>query len=255
MLDISLLADLKDRRLAEEGICVGEGRFVVERMLSEGLEPLVIAAVPGMLEGLRKACPGSLPVQVLSQPEIGRIAGYPFHRGVLGAFRRPGYLSLRELLEEGSGPVLVLNGITDPVNLGGILRSAVAFSTDRILLGKNCGDPYSRRGIRASMAACFSLSLAAEDDCEETVRLLRSSAYRIICADLCPGAVSAGELFMDAETVLVLGNEGHGISETWRRACDAFVMIPISRQVDSLNVGVAAGILLYELARKKKSMV
>jgi len=255
LLDIALLADLKERRLAEEGICVGEGRFVVERMLAEGLEPLLIATVPGMLEGLRKLSGESLPIQVLPQPEIARIAGYPFHRGVLGAFRRPVFRTVRELLDEGAGPVLVLDGITDPVNLGGILRSAAAFHVDRLILGKGCGDPYSRRGIRASMAACFSLSLAAEGESRETGGLIRSRGYRLIGADLCPGAVPAGGLAMDDRSVLVLGNEGHGLSDTWRSSCEVFVMIPISSKVDSLNVGVASGILLYELVRKKSVMV
>lgn len=252
-MDISVLSGLKDRALAEEGICVGEGRFVVERMLCEGLEPLVLAAVPGMLEGLQQAGGKSLPIQVLPRTEIVRIAGYPFHRGVLGAFRRPEYLSIEDLLNPDPGLVLVLDGITDPVNLGGILRSAAAFNAGTVILGRGCGDPYSRRGIRASMAACFTQRIGRGDNPEYCLQIVRERGYRIIGADLCPEAEQVRETSITDNTVLILGNEGYGISDSWRKGCDGFVSIPVSSRVDSLNVGVAAGILLYELAREKLS--
>ncbi|WP_319560243.1 RNA methyltransferase [Marispirochaeta sp.] len=250
-MDISVLAGLKDRKLSEEGICVGEGRFVVERMLHEGLEPLVLATVPGMLAGLQQIYRNPLPVQVLPQAEIARIAGYPFHRGVLGAFRRPEYCSAEDLLGPDPGVVLVLDGITDPVNLGGILRSAAAFNAGAVILGSGCGDPYSRRGIRASMAACFALPIGTGEDPECCLQIVRERGYRIIGADLCPEAELVRDISINTKAVLVLGNEGHGISDFWRKGCDGFVSIPVSSRVDSLNVGVAAGILLYELARKK----
>ena len=247
-MDLGLLADLTERDLATEGVCIGEGRFVVERMLSQGLEPLALASVPGMADGLKELSEYPLPLRVLTQGEIGRIAGFPFHRGVLGAFRSPALLRPAELGLEAGETVLVLDGITDPVNLGTILRSAAAFDVRAVLIGPRCGNPFSRRGIRASMAACFSLSLADASDIPSAVAVLKKSGLKLLGAELGDESIPLGEYSGGPGVALVLGNEGHGISQEWRAACDGFVMIPVSTRVDSLNVGVAAGILLYQLA-------
>ena len=247
-MDLGLLADLKDRDLTTEGVCIGEGRFVVERMLRQGLEPLALATVPGMADGLRALSPYPLPLRVMSQEEIGRIAGFPFHRGVLGAFRAPVLLRPAELGLEAAETVLVLDGITDPVNLGGILRSAAAFDVRAVLVGPRCGNPYARRGIRASMAACFSLQLADASEIRSAVAVLKKSGLKLLGAELGDESRPVRDFSDGAGLALVLGNEGHGLSEEWRAECDGFVMIPVSSRVDSLNVGVAAGILLYQLA-------
>jgi tRNA G18 (ribose-2'-O)-methylase SpoU len=254
-MDLGLLAGLRDRDLSREGVCIGEGRFVVERMLQQGLEPLALASVPGMAGGLQDLSPYPLPLSVMPQGEIGRIAGFPFHRGVLGAFRAPVPADPAELDLGAGDTVLVLDGITDPVNLGGILRSAAAFDVRAVLIGPRCGNPFSRRGIRASMAACFSIPLADAADAASAVRILKKSGLRLLGAELSDESRPVGECSKEGGLALVLGNEGHGISEQWRSACDGFVMIPVSSRVDSLNVGVAAGILLYQLAGVSGLMV
>ena len=248
-MDISLIAGLKDRDLAAEGVCVGEGRFVVERMLLSGLEPLALASVPRMAEGLAELGTDSLPLTILPQPEIAAVAGYPFHRGVIGAFRRPPLVSPGEFALPAAPRLLVLDGVTDPVNVGGIIRSAAAFAVDAVLLGTRCGDPYSRRGIRASMATCFSLPLVDARDPDRVKSLVRRPGLPVVGAALDDGAVAPETLDCAAGLVLVLGNEGHGISAAWRELCDRYVRIPVSSRVDSLNVGAAAAVLLYELAR------
>ncbi len=243
------MANLPDRDLAREGICVGEGRFAVERMLASGLKPLALASVPGMADGLSLPDGTEPPLRILPQPEIGRIAGYPFHRGLLGAFARPVERGLDELSLHAASRLAVLDGVTDPVNVGGIIRSAAAFGLDGLILGPRCGDPYSRRAIRASMAACFSMPLAFIPDIPASARILKERGLAIWGADLHHRAVRADRLAGEGGVALILGNEGHGISDPWREACDAYVMIPIGPEVDSLNVGVAAGILFYQLAR------
>lgn len=254
-MDISLLANLPDRDLAREGICVGEGRFAVERMLASGLKPLALASVPGMADGLTAPGGEELPLQIMPQPEIGRIAGFPFHRGLLGAFERPRQRSLSQFEFDSTSRLVLLDGVTDPVNVGGIIRSALAFELDGLILGPRCGDPYSRRAIRASMAACFSLPLIFAKETGETARQLKARNLPLWGADLRPEARPVEALSEAEGTVLILGNEGHGISDPWREACDAYVMIPVAPEVDSLNVGVAAGILLHQLARTKRPVV
>ncbi len=248
MVNIEYLAGLKDRNLMNEGICVGEGRFVVERMLAQGLEPLAVLSVPGMADGLEDTAGSSLPLKIVSQPEIGGIAGFPFHRGLIAAFRRPEFLPVASFTFPATGLILVLDAITDPVNLGGILRSAAAFGAAAAVLGPRCGDPFSRRAIRASMAACFTVPLIDGAEPAAVAAALGSAGSLITGADLCEGAVPLPEMQAAPLQTLILGNEGHGIRPEWRRCCSGYVSIPILDTVDSLNVGVAAGILLCHLA-------
>ena len=254
-MDLALVANLKERDLKAEGICIGEGRFTVERMLAAGLKALRIVSVPGMAHRLEAAASGPLPLTTLSQPEIAAIAGYPFHRGCIGVFSRPVLTPVEELTPTAEGLFLILDGVTDPVNIGGILRSAAAFGIEAVLLGARCGDPFSRRGIRASMASCFSLPLADAGDASRTVTFLRSREIRLIGTDLSPDAIPLEDFDPRRPLALVLGNEGHGLSDQWREVCDEFVMIPVSSTVDSLNVGVAAGIFLHQLAGGTRAMI
>ncbi len=255
MVNIEYLAGLKDRNLMTEGICVGEGRFVVERMLARGMEPLSVLSVPGMADGLEEIAGRTLPLQIVPQPEIGRIAGFPFHRGLIAAFRRPEAVPVERFVFPRRGLILILDAITDPVNLGGILRSAAAFGADAAVVGPRCGDPYSRRAIRASMAACFTVPLIDGTDTAAVVNALRRAGSVITGADLCENAVPLGQMKPASLQTLILGNEGHGIQPEWRNACSGYVSIPILDTVDSLNVGVAAGILLYHLADKRNAVV
>ena len=254
-MDISLLADLPDRDLAREGICVGEGRLAVERMLASGLTPLALASVPGMADGLEAPHGAELPLQVMPQPEIGRIAGFPFHRGLLGAFQRPPRKGIAALEFTSCSRLALLDGVTDPVNVGGIIRSAAAFGLDGVVLGPRCGDPYTRRSIPSSMAACFALPLAFIERIPAAAEMLRARGLCIRGADLGQSAVPADQIAAAEGIALILGNEGHGISPAWRDYCDGYVRIDIRPEVDSLNVGVAAGILFYQLARAENPMV
>lgn len=151
----------------------------------------------------------------------------------------------------GQGPLLVLPEINDPENLGSLLRTAAAFRVSGVLLGERCQNPFSRRVLRVSMGAALELPLSHSPDLaaslwslrDQGVELLASSARRGI-----PPATLAGAGSPTAPPrALLLGNEGQGLDPALGALCHHWLRIPLGPAVSSLNVALAAGILLYEL--------
>lgn len=151
--------------------------------------------------------------------------------------------------DQGERPlgVLLLNGIQDPGNLGAVIRSAVAFGRNRIVLDTDCVDIYHPRVLRAAMGGIFRLSAVYTDDLATAVEDLRSSGQRVFAAELRDGAVPLQAAGINAQDSIVIGNEGHGISSSVSYACNGSVYLPIAPGTESLNAAVAASIFLWEM--------
>ena len=239
---------LNDKQLKAEGLFAGEGFWVLERMPRELLvnvyaAPTYVGRVKalGIREDLVRRC---------TKEELSAIAGFSFHRGVIAIARRPAVTKLLPSSLNG-GRYLVLSDIADPDNAGSLLRTAAAFGLDGIIVTPGTADLFSRKTVRSSMAQVFRLKIysAAGPDCLD---IFREAGVRIYAAAVGPGCTSleesAAETARGNSWVMVLGNEGHGLSEDWLRGADVRVTVPMADGVDSLNVGVAGGILLYRLS-------
>ncbi len=142
--------------------------------------------------------------------------------------------------------ILLLESVRDPQNIGAVLRTAAAFSVDRIIMSKDCADIYSSKTLRASMGAVFSHKIDRVDSVADAVKQLRKAGRRVFAAALDEGALRLGDHeFMEGDCV-VIGNEGHGLSDTTLSECDASVYIPMAEGVESLNAAVAASVLMWE---------
>ncbi len=243
---------LKDRDLRREGVVVGEGRLVASRVAAR-LPLLAVLAEPSAAAEAETLAAGRCPVAVLPSEELSRTAGYPFHRGLLAAARRP---ELPEVSPAGLAEfrrVLVLPEPNDPENLGAVVRSAAALGWDAVVLGPGSCDPYGSRALRCSMGAVLTLPLFAAPG-PNAIGALAAEGWAVAAAELSPGATelgtdgAAGLLRGAARLALMLGNEHDGIPEPWRACRTASVSIPQARNtaVDSLNVAAAAAILLWE---------
>ncbi len=142
--------------------------------------------------------------------------------------------------------VLLLESVRDPQNVGAIMRTAAAFSVDRVIMSTDCADIYSSKTLRASMGAVFSLKIDRVDSVCRAVCKLRASKRRVFAAALDDTAVRLGETKFFAEDCVVIGNEGHGLSRETASACDSSVYIPMAEGVESLNAAVAASVLMWE---------
>ena len=145
-----------------------------------------------------------------------------------------------------SEKILLLESVRDPQNVGAILRTAAAFSVDRVIMGRDCADIYSSKTVRASMGAVFSMKIDRVESVSRAIEALRESGRRVFAAALDEKATRLGETeFKDGDCV-VIGNEGHGLSSETIASCDASVYIPMAEGVESLNAAVAASVLMWE---------
>lgn len=141
--------------------------------------------------------------------------------------------------------ILLLDAVQDPGNVGTILRTALSFGFLRVYLGRGCADAANSKTIQASQGALFKLEIVRSADLVETARELKKAGFLLVGTDL-KGAGKAESLPKEKGIALVLGNEGQGVAPSLLEECDERIRIPMSG-IDSLNVSVAGGILMYLL--------
>jgi tRNA G18 (ribose-2'-O)-methylase SpoU len=225
-------------------------------------ELLALLCVGAARSDAERIAAGRCPVLTVGAEELSRTAGYPFHRGLMAAARRPAIPALREAhaatVADSRAPgfslasadrIVVLPSTADPENLGALVRTAAALGWDAVLLGPGCCDPFGRRALRCSMGAVLSMPLFRFEDSAD-LRLLAGEGWTAVAASLEEGAKELGSLGRVDRLALVLGNEREGIPAEVRSVCAPAVAIPQGRTeaegVDSLNVAAAEAILLWE---------
>jgi TrmH family RNA methyltransferase len=141
---------------------------------------------------------------------------------------------------------IILSSMRDPGNVGAVIRSALAFGAQRIIMSSDCADIYNPKTIRASMGCIFKLEILISDDLCRTVKALRHAGRRVFAAELRENAISLDESGIGKSDIVIIGNEGHGLDEALSRECDGSIFIPISSGAESLNAAVAAAIFMRE---------
>jgi tRNA G18 (ribose-2'-O)-methylase SpoU len=227
-----------------------EGEVAVARLLASGLAVESVLGTATRLGRLR--CPPHVATYAVEEDLLLSITGVALHRGCVALARRPA----RAALAIPAGPistVVVAERIADPVNVGALLRNARAFGADLVVLDAEGADPYSPRAVRASMGLVFGQALAVVDDVQAAVAALaapRAGDARplVLAAVADPAAPRLGPAFArPSHLVLLVGNEGDGLSAALRSRAGAEVTIAIDPTVDSLNVAAATAILLHAL--------
>lgn len=155
---------------------------------------------------------------------------------------------VRELAAKDSALVLILDSITDPHNVGAIIRSADQFGVDLVILPEHRGATDFGVISRTSAGASSWVRITLTSNLVRAVETLKEAGFWVYGADA--GGTPAPQMKITGKTVLVMGSEGSGMARLLREKCDAIVSIPTNGKLDSLNVSVAAGILLYEIRRR-----
>lgn len=150
-----------------------------------------------------------------------------------------------------NGNMVILDRVADPGNLGTIIRSAVAFGIDTIVLGKGSVSVYNPKVVRATEGLLFHINII-EADLEEFIPKIKENGYKIFVTDVLNGNSLYEEKF-DGLCAIVMGNEGVGVNEDIKALRDEALYIPIDKTCESLNVGVATSIIIYEMARGLKN--
>jgi len=149
---------------------------------------------------------------------------------------------------KGDGFTLLLESVRDPGNLGTVIRSARAFGVERVILSADCADLYHPRTVRAAMGALFCQPVTVVEDLPAAVTAL-ARCGRMFAAALTPDAVPLDKIEWQPGDAAVVGNEGHGLTAATLTACTHRLLIPMTGDVESLNAGVAASVILWDYAR------
>ena len=249
--------DIRERDLVgRAGLFVAEGKVVVEKLISSGRHhPLSMLIAEKRLSGLKTLLaqlPVDLPVFVAAQAVLDAIAGFAMHRGILAIGRRSDVLDADALLStlDGDVDVLVLSGIANHDNMGGIFRNAAAFGIAAVLLDADCCDPLYRKAIRVSVGAALLVPTARLDRGKDILALLERHAF--VPVALSPaGTTPLASWRPTRRNAMLLGAEGPGLSpELLLRAQS--LRIAMAAEFDSLNVATTSGIVLHHLTTAKK---
>lgn len=250
---IAAYRDVRERDLVgRDGYFIAEGGVVLRTLLTasrhEAVSLLIadkrIAALTPLLDGL----PEDVPVYSAGQEVLDAIAGFPLHRGILGLGQRAPMPEPEELLSElgARATVLVLCGIGNHDNVGGIFRNAAAFGADAVILDSGCCDPLYRKSIRVSVGATLTVPFVQLPAGADLVSLLARQGFEAI--SLSPaGAVTLAELCRPERAAVLLGSEGPGLPADLLARTHT-VRIPMAPGFDSLNVATTSGIVLHHLA-------
>ncbi len=233
---------------------VVEGERLVERLLASPFPVVSLLVTDRHEPRLQARVPDHVPVYVLPHARIDELVGFRFHRGVLACGDRRPWPALSEALEAATGrlTLVVCPRLSNPDNLGAITRIGDVFGVDAILAGAECPDPLSRRVLRVSMGAVLRLPVIVADCLAGTVdKAAREHALHFWGAVADPAAEPFERLEPPERLALVMGDEDRGIDREWLERCHRLVTIPMRSGASSLNVAVAAGILLYGLTRDR----
>ena len=235
-----------------------ERRFVLEgwRALREALDAGVpieyIAVDPAHAERdeLREVWQRGVPVKHVGPRDLEQIADTVHSQGVVALLRQRCHTP-DDVFHPHAALIVAMDALTDPGNLGTVLRTCDWFGVNGVLLGCGSVELHNEKVVRSSAGAIFHLPVAEDVDLIAALARAREAGFR--------GLAAAGDAAVDyshcdfgAKTLLILGNEGHGVAPAVRSAADGAVCIPKFGRVESLNVGVACGIILAQVRKNRR---
>ena len=248
---VALYRNLKDRDLRQrKGLFLGESELVLERLVSSRFEIRSVLLHGARWERLSVTLPPTVEVFVAPESVVEAIAGFPVHRGVLALAVRGEEILWTEIAAR-PGPLLVLEDVGDPDNIGALFRAAAAFKYAGVLCSPGTADPLYRKAIRSSMGWTLHVPFATVDPWPEALTTLDRTVIALTPAtdadDIASVSGSLGATSRDY--AVLLGSEGPGLTNAALNSANRLARIPMADGIDSLNVAMAAAIALYEFGR------
>ena len=251
-------AQLRNRLEPDKGIFIAESPKVIDVALRAGYEPLSLLCerkhIDGDASDIIARC-GDIPVYTGERELLAQLTGYVLTRGVLTrgvlcAMRRPVMPSMEQVCRD-ARRVVVIDGVTDTTNIGAIFRSAAALGINAVLLTPTSCDPLNRRAVRVSMGSVF---LVPWTWFEAPLPSLNALGFKTAAMALSDDSISLDDPILASEPrlAIVMGTEGDGLPHETISNADYVVRIPMSHNVDSLNVAAASAVAFWELRAKEK---
>ena len=243
-------AQLRNRLDPTRGIFIAESPKVIRVALQAGYTPQALLCerkhITGDAADIIDKC-GDIPIYTGTRELLAQLTGYTLTRGVLCAMQRRPSPPVADVIGQARRNV-VIDGVVDTTNIGAIFRSAAALGIDAVLLTRNACDPLNRRAVRVSMGSVFLVPWTWLDDYTTLHSLGFTTAAMALTDDSI--ALDDPRLKQTEKLAIIMGTEGDGLPAQTIHDADYVIRIPMSHQVDSLNVAAAAAVAFWELARK-----
>ena len=247
-------AQLRNRLEPTKGLFIAESPKVIKVALDAGYQPTSLLCerrhITGDAADIISRC-GDIPIYTGDRDVLARLTGYTLTRGVLCSMRRPTLPSVEEVCHD-ARRIVVIDGVVDTTNIGAIFRSAAAMGIDGVLLTRDSCDPFNRRAVRVSMGSVFLVPWTWLD---REIEDLHAIGMRTAAMALTDKSISIDDprLMSEPRLAIIMGTEGDGLPQTTITLADYVVRIPMSHQVDSLNVAAAAAVAFWQLRARPKS--
>ena len=242
-------AQLRNRLNQEQGVFIAESPKVIRVALQAGYQPQALLCEQKHIEGdardIIEAHP-EMPVYTGSREMLSELTGYTLTRGVLCAMYRKSEPKLEDVLRD-AHRICIIDAVCDTTNIGAIFRSAAALGIDAVLLTRSSCDPLNRRAIRVSMGTIFLVPWTWLDSYSQ----LHDLGFKTAAMALTDQSISLDDPILKQQDKLafIMGTEGDGLPQQTINDADFTVRIPMSHQVDSLNVAAAAAVAFWELRK------
>ena len=224
-------------------------RPVIEALRSRKREVFEVLDAAKISEVAKVADVASVPVKKVTRARIEELARGAAHQGVAARVGPYPYSDLGEILAAPDPLILVLDSVTDPRNLGAVLRAAEGAGASGVVIPKDRVVGVTAAAVKASAGASEHVPVARETNLRRAIDRMKEAGVWVYAAEV--GGTTYTELDLSGSVALVLGSEGRGVRRLVREGCDGAVSIPMVGAVESLNVSVAAAVLLYEVRRQR----
>ena len=241
-----------------QGLFVAEGLKVVTRLLETDLNIHSLLLTQHWFDSLREKLEKrqeSMDVFITDKKGIEKLTGFGCFQAIKAVANVPASPDLGALFQSSIPPrfFVAIDGLSSAENVGALVRSAVGFGAQAIIVGQNSCSPYIRRAVHASMGTVFKIPVFHSSNLTETLDFLRQKRVRMVAAHPHTDKVALHQANFNRDVCVILGSEGDGLSEEILACCDDQVLIPMAHDTDSLNVASAASVFFYEVMRQRIS--
>lgn len=260
---VRFIHGLGKRKFREESRCFFlEGARAVGELVSAGaiLQTLVVSQSYGnhiqpgstQAEELDRLIARAGDVLMVGDSAFRFLADTVTPQGIGAVLEFPTMPSLSEVLRKATR-LLILENLQDPGNLGTCIRTADAFGFDAVLCVSDCVDAYNPKVLRSTVGSMFHIPvLRIEENISTLLERVKGDGFAVYGAHPRGGAKAGDESLFTGKSAVIIGNEGAGLTEAAKRGSDCLVTIPMPGRAESLNAGIAASVLMYEVIRRKE---
>lgn len=245
---VQLQQKAKARR--EEKAFVAEGLKMFQEAPVEQIREVYISESVSVKGTLREKWQKH-PHEIVSDAVFRKMSDTQTPQGILCVLHAYCY-TLEDIVCKEAPLLILLEDIQDPGNLGTILRAGEGAGVTGVIMSKNTADIYNPKTIRATMGSIYRMPFFYAENLQESIRLIQKAKIKVYAAHL-EGAVSYEQRRYKEGAAFLIGNEGNGLTEETAACADERIKIPMAGKVESLNAAVAAGVLLYEAARQRRT--